>query len=90
MGERDGTSSNRTSEITSIETHQKTQEQQKYNITIYIIRHDTRCYFKVRSKADISQLNLPHGNRQLKSVKTEKLKSRPKKTDMLRSKVNSL
>jgi len=22
---------------------------------------DTRCYFNVRSKADISQLNLPHG-----------------------------
>ena len=26
------------------------------------IRYDTRCYFNVRSKADISQLNLPHGN----------------------------
>ena len=25
----------------------------------------TRCYFNVRSKADVSQLNLPHGNRQL-------------------------
>jgi len=36
------------------------------------IRYDTRCYFNVRSKADISQLNLPHGNRQLKSVKPEK------------------
>jgi len=24
--------------------------------------YDTRCYFNVRSKADISQLNLPHGN----------------------------
>ena len=47
------------------------------------IRYDTRCYFNVRSKADISQLNLPHGNDNLKSVKTEKLKS--KKTDMLRS-----
>jgi len=23
--------------------------------------YDTRCYFNVRSKADISQLNLPHG-----------------------------
>ena len=23
-------------------------------------RYDTRCYFNVRSKADISQLNLPH------------------------------
>ena len=28
------------------------------------IRYDTRCYFDVRSKADISQLNLPHRQRQ--------------------------
>ena len=26
------------------------------------IRYDSRCYFNVRSKADMSQLNLPHGN----------------------------
>jgi len=26
-----------------------------------VVRYDTRCYFSVRSKADISQLNLPHG-----------------------------
>jgi len=26
------------------------------------IRYDTICYFNVRSKADISQLNLPHMN----------------------------
>jgi len=26
------------------------------------IRYDTRCYFNVRSKADMSPLNLPHGN----------------------------
>ena len=25
-----------------------------------MLRYDTRCYFNVRSKADISQLNLPH------------------------------
>jgi len=25
------------------------------------IRYDTKCYFNVRSKADMSQLNLPHG-----------------------------
>ena len=25
------------------------------------IPYDTRCYFNVRSKANISQLNLPHG-----------------------------
>jgi len=24
--------------------------------------YDTRCYFNVRSKADISRINLPHGN----------------------------
>ena len=38
------------------------------------IRYDTSCYFNVRSKADMSQLNLPHGNRQLKSVKQKKIK----------------
>ena len=26
-----------------------------------LLRYDTRCYINVRSKADISQLNLPHG-----------------------------
>ena len=26
------------------------------------IRYDTRCYFNVRSKADMSQLNLLHEN----------------------------
>ena len=25
------------------------------------IRYDTRCYFNMRSKADMSQFNLPHG-----------------------------
>jgi len=25
------------------------------------MRYDARCYFNVRSKADMSQLNLPHG-----------------------------
>jgi len=47
--------------------------------------HDTRtrCHFNMRSKADTSQLNLPHGNRQLKVENRKKLKS--KKTDMLRS-----
>ena len=39
------------------------------------IRYDTRCYFNVRSKADISQLNLPHGTgRQLKKCKNRKTK----------------
>jgi len=40
--------------------------------------------FNVRSKADISQLNLLHGNDNYKVEKKEKLKSK-KKTDMLRS-----
>ena len=26
-----------------------------------LLRYDTKCYINVRSKADISQLNLPHG-----------------------------
>ena len=26
------------------------------------LRYDTRCYFNVRSKADMSRLNPPHGN----------------------------
>ena len=25
------------------------------------IQYDTRCYFNVHSKADMSQINLPHG-----------------------------
>jgi len=25
------------------------------------IRYDTRCYFNVRSKANVRKLNLPHG-----------------------------
>ena len=28
----------------------------------FFIRYDTRCYFDVRSKADMSRLNLQHGN----------------------------
>ena len=31
-------------------------------IQYYTIRYDTRCYFNVRSKADMSRLNQPHGN----------------------------
>ena len=30
-------------------------------IVLSLLRYDTRCYFNVRSKADMSQLNLPHG-----------------------------
>jgi len=31
-------------------------------VLLFLNRYDTRCYFNVRSKADMSQLNLPHGN----------------------------
>ena len=27
----------------------------------FMVNYDTRCYFNVRSQADMSQLNLPHG-----------------------------
>ena len=30
--------------------------------SVKALRYDTRCYFNVRSKADMNQLNLPHGN----------------------------
>ena len=40
------------------------------------VRYDTRCYFNVQSKADMSHLNLPHRTNNKKSGKTEKLKSK--------------
>jgi len=46
------------------------------------VRYDTRCYFNLRSKADLSQFNLPHGT----NLKSEKRKNQKgKKTDMLTS-----
>ena len=38
-----------------------TVEQEQSSSSLPVKRYDTRCYFNVRSKADISQLNLPHG-----------------------------
>ena len=35
--------------------------QRQWTAVIITIRYDTRCYFNVRSKANMSQLNLPHG-----------------------------
>ena len=35
--------------------------------------HDTRCYFNVHSKADVSQLSLPHGTN--KKVTMDMLRS---------------
>jgi len=32
------------------------------------IRYETRCYFNVRSKADMSQLNLPAMNEQYRTM----------------------
>jgi len=41
------------------------------------IRYDTRCYINVRSKADMSQLNLPHCTEPTtKKCKNRKTKSR--------------
>ena len=39
-----------------------------YDTVANLLWYDTRCYFNVRSKADMSQLNLPHGtdNRETK------------------------
>jgi len=33
-----------------------------HTIVYDTIRYDTRCYFNVRSKADMNRLNLPHGD----------------------------
>ena len=38
-----------------------TVEQEQSSSSLPVKRYDTICYFNVRSKADISQLNLPHG-----------------------------
>ena len=48
------------------------------------IRYDTRCYFNVQSKADTSQLNLPHGTNNY-NAENIKSKKKLKQTDMLRS-----
>jgi len=34
-----------------------------------------RCYFNIHIKADVSQINLPHGTKNQKSGKKEKLES---------------
>jgi len=36
------------------------------------LQYDTRSYFNVRSKADISQLNLLHGTKKIKEVEKRK------------------
>jgi len=46
-------------EPTSCGVSQPSMQQQ--DVTDDTIRYDTRCYFNVRSKADISPLNLPTG-----------------------------
>jgi len=42
------------------------------------IRYDTRCSFNVQSKADMSQLNLPHGTNNQKVEQKEKRKTKPR------------
>ena len=37
------------------------QQQRRANAGSTTLRYDTRCYFNVRSKADTSRLNVPHG-----------------------------
>jgi len=37
------------------------------NYVHIFVRYDTRCYVNVHSNADISQLNLPHGKKLLKT-----------------------
>jgi len=50
------------------------------------LRYDTRSYFNVRAKADVSQLNLPYETKLTKLEKTKnKKKLNNKKPDMLRS-----
>ena len=39
-----------------------------------ILRYDTRCYINMQSKADMSQLNEPHGTNNYKVEKNRKTK----------------
>ena len=48
----------RNTKVTLSENNTTTTVLRPLSVTI---RYDTRYYFNVRSKADISQLNLPHG-----------------------------
>ena len=41
--------------------HPYTSEENKQNGVLERHKYDTRCCFNVRSEADTSQLNLPHG-----------------------------
>jgi len=50
-----------------------------------MIPYDTRCYFNVLSTADMSQLNLPHGN----NAKVENRKTKNKKQVCSKVSVNS-
>ena len=58
--------------ISSLQSHGKALEKECCLPASYIasctIRYDTRCYFNVRSKADMSQLNLPHAGVKLREI----------------------
>ena len=45
-----------------------------YAADSHTIRYDTRCYINVRSKANMSRLNLPHATDNWKSVKLKSKK----------------
>ena len=47
--------------MSTVRLCQKQMTQNDNLIRYDTIRYDRRCNFNVRSKADISQLNLPHG-----------------------------
>jgi len=45
-----------------------------FTVCVFTDANDTICYFNVRSKADISQVNRPHGTDNEKVVKNYKVK----------------
>jgi len=56
--------------IIAVQGRRSDVDRHKYTLSTY----DTTRYYNVRSKADMSQLNLPHGtdNEKWKTEKTEK------------------
>jgi len=57
---------------------------------VHTILYDTRWYFNVRSKADISRLNLPHGNVPTCSEKCTLYKPQNKRYSFLCCKSNCI
>ena len=80
--DRLGTLQSHTTQHVSIVKQRITRCQLPRSYTTCTIRYDTRRYFNVRSKADTSQLNLPHGPT---TKKCEERKTKKQKTAMLGS-----